>query len=126
KSTLIEEASAVLSVYSAVAVILTLPRSMSLALSLRRVSSLYVTALGTRMLNSKNLEFRDLISTVYLTFAFSCAPIPYPVMDFIIRKGIKRKSFFILPHGMIHRYSSLKKDIRESEAFFNCNKPYYN
>jgi len=38
-------------------------------------------------------------------------------MDFIIRKGIKKKSFFILPHGMLHRYSSLKKDIRESEAF---------
>src|SRR5690606_22553646 len=87
---------------------LTFPRSMSLLHSLRKVNSLSETALGSRILNSKNLELSDFISTVYFTFSFSCVSTPYPVIDFIIRKGNETSGNFPIDRKIDNKYLSSK------------------
>src|SRR5260221_14126893 len=65
---------------------LTLPRSISLLQSFRNWNSFSAKDLGRRSDSSRNLLLRDFISIVYFVLPASKLAIPYPVMDFIMRK----------------------------------------
>src|ERR1700761_5358441 len=65
---------------------LTFPRSICLLHSLRNWNSFSENDLGIRSDSSRNLLFRDLISTVYFVLPESKLAMPYPVIDFIMCK----------------------------------------
>src|SRR5690606_11451675 len=59
----------------------------------------------------RNFELSDFISTVYFTFAFSCVPTPKPVIDFIIRKGMKtntKREFYLSEEKNFTSFSDIQ------------------